>query len=84
MIETIKDLEKLLKVCRKYGVTQITHNGTSLHLGEAPVVGATSQLPSDSSDPYANFPSGELTPEQLMFYSAGGMPENDPVNNKVG
>ena len=31
-----------------------------------------------SDNPWADFPDGELTPEQLMFYSAGGKPEEDP------
>ena len=28
------------------------------------------------------FPQGILTPEQLMFYSAGGLPEDDPFLKK--
>ncbi len=77
MIESLKDLEKLLKVLRKQGVFEFEHNGTKLKLGELPVerAGAADEIAS----PYANFPSGDLTPEQLMFYSSGGLPENDPA-----
>ena len=74
MIESIKDLEKLLKVLRKQGVTEFEHNGTKLKLGDLPADGAT-----ESAEPIVGFPSGELTPEQLMFYSAGGRPEDDPA-----
>lgn len=34
-----------------------------------------------SENPYAAFPDGELSPEQLMFYSSGGDPKDDPENN---
>ena len=41
---------------------------------------AQDELP---TDPYANFPQGDLTPEQLMFYSSGGMPDDDPDNKEL-
>ncbi len=77
MIESLKDLEKLLKVLRKQGVYEFEHNGTRLKLGDLPADRAESI--DTISDPYAGFPAGELTPEQLMFYSAGGLPQDDPV-----
>lgn len=76
MIDSLKDLEKLLKVLRKQGVYEFEHNGTRLKLGDLPVERASSV--EAAQDPYAGFPSGELSPEQLMFYSSGGNPENDP------
>lgn len=78
MIESLKDLEKLLKLCRKQGVTDIKLGTVELKLGALPDTQAT--LSSDPTDPYANFPQGELTAEQLAFYSSGGTPENDPEN----
>lgn len=78
MIESLKDLERLLKLCRKQGVIDIEVGSCKLKLGDLPSEMSTS--PSvDLEDPYKNFPVGELTPEQLMFYSAGGVPENDPA-----
>lgn len=77
MIENLKDLEKLLKLCRKQGVTEINLGAVSFKLGELPV-SPNSQSVDQSEDKYANFPDGMLTPEQLMFYSSGGAPENDP------
>lgn len=85
MIQNLKDLEKLLKLCRKQGVTEINIEGfCSLKLGDQPQehVGAMG-ISDDDADPYKNFPKGELTPDQLIFYSSGGLPENDP-ELKVG
>lgn len=80
MIESIKDLEKLLKLCRKQGVTEIKFGSVEFKLGDLPFEQGRMHPAAESStdNPYANFPDGELTPEQLMFYSAGGLPEDDP------
>ncbi len=77
MIDSLKDLDKLLKVLRKQGVTEFEHNGTKLKLGDIPGEALSSE--DTAENPYKGFPTGELTPDQLMFYSSGGMPENDPV-----
>lgn len=77
MIESLKDLEKLLKLCRKQGVTEIKLGSVELKLGELPQE-QTPSLISDPANPLANFPEGELTPDQLAFYSSGGLPEEDP------
>lgn len=79
MITSLKDLERLLKLCRKQGVTEIKLGIVELKLGDMPNEQSSSLVP-DASDPYANFPNGELSPEQLAFYSSGGTPENDPEN----
>ncbi len=81
MITTLKDLERLLKLCRKQGVTEIKLGTVEFKLGEIPMdQSGVKNLAAEVTDPYANFPDGELTPEQLMFYSSGGLPENDPEN----
>ena len=36
MIDSLKDLERLLKLCRKQGVTKITLNAVAFELGELP------------------------------------------------
>ncbi len=79
MIENLKDLEKLLKLMRKQGVTEIKLSGTEIKLGDLPQT--QSEIPYESTDAenkYSDFPDGILTPEQLAFYSSGGVPENDP------
>jgi len=77
LIESLKELEKLLKLCRKQGVQKIKFDNVELELGDIPHE-AGGSISNEINDPYKGFPTGELTPEQLMFYSAGGIPENDP------
>lgn len=82
-ITDLKDLEKLIKLCRKTGVNAITVDGIQLELGYEPL--ATSNKKS-SIKPMINAIPGEvgehtqivadkidtdeLTEEQLMYYSA--------------
>lgn len=79
----LKDLGKVIDLCRKKGVSNITIGTLRLELGpepEAKKASKNSNEPEfDPTNPWANFPAGELTPEQLAFYSAGGIPENDPA-----
>lgn len=80
MIENIKDLEKLLKLCRRQGVTEINLGSVSFKLGDLPPEKDknTDVLIEDPEDQWANFPAGELTNDQLAYYSSGGTPEQDP------
>jgi hypothetical protein len=80
MIENLKDLERLLKLCRRQGVQEIELGTVKLKLGDLPVV-ETPHVAGDTEprDPYVDFPDVVLTPEQLMFYSAGGVPADDPA-----
>lgn len=78
MIDSLKDLERLLKVLRKQGVYEFEHNGTRLKLGEMPQEANAASYGTPAGG-YEGFPQGDLTPEQLLFYSSGGLPENDPA-----
>lgn len=82
MVTNLKDLERLLRLCRKQGVLEIDLGTVKLKLGDLPIeVDKNSKnIAEEVGDPYASFPQGELTPEQLAFYSSGGLPENDPEN----
>lgn len=86
MIQNLKELEKLLKLCRKQGVTEIKLGSVELKLGDMPVSQAeftqTANAP-DPRDPLANFPEGMLTPEQLAYYSSGGSPDEDPFRDDL-
>lgn len=62
MINDLKDFEKFLKICRRQGVTEVSHNGTSVKLGEIP----SKNNEADISD---EIPTDELSPEELMFYA---------------
>lgn len=78
----IKQIEKLLKLCRKQGVTEFKVEGIEFKLGDLPAENqsgasiALDEIPTEN--PYANFPSGIMTPSQLAFYSSGGDPADDP------
>ena len=71
MIENLKDLQALLKLLRKQGVTEMQFGNLSLKLGDFPKDDYRTES-SDSAipDPLLGFQQGELTDEQLMFYSA--------------
>ena len=86
MIADLKDLKALFKLCRAQGVTSIKVAGVEINFGDMPTTQGQMQDQisiQDPTNPYANFPQGELTPEQLAFYSVGGLPENDPDNKEM-
>lgn len=78
----LKELRKLIKLCRDSGVTHIRYNGVELSLGEPPIPHI--KLPKENTESILTniAPGGitadtrilteELTEEQLLFYSAGG------------
>lgn len=77
MIESLKDLEKLLKLCRKQGVTEINLGTVSFKLGDSPrEVGNADSV--EEADQYADFPDGPLSNEELTFFANGGRPEDNP------
>lgn len=83
MIETYKDLEKVLKLARKMGVTELAFGGVSFKLGDMPERNSPAgSIEEESSDPLENFPTGELTPEELTFFANGGLPEDNPYRKE--
>lgn len=83
MIQNLKDLEKLLKLLRKQGVVDFKHGEISLKLGDPPYEQKAVHIEEeDMMDPYLNFPDGMLTPDQMIHYANGGLPENDPENQQ--
>ena len=66
MIKDLKEFSELLKICRKQGVSSITVGGVSVSFGEMP------KKRRDEEEDTADIPTEGLTPEQMMFYSAGG------------
>lgn len=67
MINNLKELQALLKLCRKQGVTEITLGGTVIKFGDLP-----RKETDDAGDKEPD--ASDLTDEQLMFFSAGGTP----------
>ncbi len=67
MIKDLAELAKLLKLCRKQGIKDIKFGDCHVIFGDLP---RKQEGDSDSEE----LETDELTPEQLMFFSAGGMP----------
>lgn len=69
MVESIKDLERLLKLARKQGVIEISLPQVSFKLGELPV-----KHPEQSIEDQEEFSDIEtpLTPEELVAFANGG------------
>lgn len=61
-IETIKDLEAVLKLCRKQGVTSISIDGIQLAIGDLPEEKPKTEQPVPTA-------SQDYTDEQLMMWS---------------
>ena len=79
MIKDLKDLEKLLKLCRKQGVLELDLAGSvSFKLGDLPQ--PRQDQSQEEANSLADFPTDELSPEQLMYYASGGIPSEDPEN----
>ena len=76
MVQSIKDLERLLKLCRKQGVTELTAFEISFKLGDLPVRHPEQSI--EDQDQIENFPDGMLTPEELTFFANGGNPLENP------
>ncbi len=83
MIENIKDLEKLLKLCRKQGVTEINLGTVAFKLGDLPErpMQSVSGSDEDIEEKYADFPDGPLTQEELTFFANGGLPSENPYRD---
>lgn len=64
-IETLKDFEAVLKICRKHGVTNVTVDGItlSLEVAEKPAPAATTEQPKTED---------EFQELDVAFWSAGG------------
>ena len=78
-IPDLKELKKVIELCRKLGVDLIKVDGVEIHLGMTPVRDFPTQQ--ESIKPSTSYAPGgiteevkidipaELTPEQLLFYS---------------
>ncbi len=70
----IKELRSLLKLLRTNGITHYKSNDLELQFSpEALLLPKEEQL-EETSSTWDRFPDTILTPEQLMYYSSGGVP----------
>lgn len=83
-----KQLKALLAIMRKNGV--VSYKTPELELTLQPEIAFAEETQAKridqqeipSENPYVNFPDGELSPEQLAFYSSGGDPLDDPFRKE--
>lgn len=86
-ISNLKDLQRVISLCRKQGVAIIKIDGMELHLGPTPFKPSNSPTIDTTSFPEASIKiptfngpiadvspikTEELTEDQLLFYSAQG------------
>lgn len=80
IINNLKDLDKVIQLCRKRGVDTIKIDGIEVQLGMAPIKEdstkqATRSVPSQTFAPGGitedtKIPADTLTEEELLFWSA--------------
>ena len=82
VIQDLKELEKLIKLCRRTGIDTISVDGITFSLGTQPQqLGASTKLNAGSFvTEDTKILTSELTPEQLMFYSS--QPHTSPEDNQ--
>lgn len=69
-LESLKDLEAAIKLCRKLGVDSLEVNGVKVQLGLEPV---RAKKAKGGAEEIADEPT--YTDEQLLFWSTQGAPE---------
>lgn len=79
-----KQLKALLKVLRENGVLEYSSPEISFKFSQDFLISkdkpSSLQTELNTDDPYANFPDGELTPDELAYYSTGGKPPGSDDN----
>lgn len=65
MLNDLKDVERLLKFCRKIGVNEITLEGLTVKFGDAPT---KAQMQSQADDET----KAELSDDDLLYYAVNG------------
>lgn len=68
MIKDLSEFTKFLRICRKQGIKEVRLGDVSVVFGDLPV----RKNDNDEIDD-GDVPVEEPTPEQMMFYSAGGV-----------
>ncbi len=86
MITDLKDLQKLFKLCRAQGITDLKISGIEVKFGELPQtkreLAYQEMDEQEIADPYAEFPSNVMSPEQLAYYANGGLVKDDPFHKE--
>lgn len=67
-IESLKDLEALVKMCNKHGVSTITVDGVTMQLDGPPEAVKANELKTEEPGN-----TNQYTDEQLLMWSAGAI-----------
>lgn len=70
-LPNVKELEKLLKMCRKQGITELSMHGMSFKFGDLPRDTGTAEVEEEQVGP---------TDEQLLYWSS----QPDPLAMREG
>lgn len=81
-----KSLKTLLKILRSNGVLSYTTPELTLQFSPDALLLPKQQdqheeIEADDTDPWAQFPDGVLTNDQLAFFANGGKPGEDPFGD---
>ena len=80
MVTNLKDLEKLLKLCRKQGVTEINLSGVAFKLGELPKHQTQEIQEEDLEARFTEELEAPMTVEELAMFANGGLPQDNPLS----
>lgn len=70
MIEDLKDLKALLKLCRSNGVTKITLPSVAFELGDLPVKHPEQSIEDEETDQNPDL-FAPLSPQEIVQYASG-------------
>lgn len=71
MIETLKDLKNLLKLCRQNGVTEINVGSVAFKLGEVPKV-VSGEIEEVEEEDFLERLEAPILQEELVAFANGG------------
>lgn len=75
MVQSLKELEKLLKLCRKQGVTEIALGEVSFKLGDIPRVNSNTDDIEDDEGEFINALETPMSQEEMAIFANGGNPD---------
>lgn len=81
-LPNLKQLQKLAQACRKAGIRTFKGYGFEFTLDDAPTKAPRAAAKGAHNFPDTAFESDSPTPEELLFWSAAGIPESNPEDEQ--
>lgn len=66
----LKQLDKIIALCRKRGVSEITVDGVTIKLGDAPIKRSRQTIAAQKYHEDGEIETSELSQEDMLFWSA--------------